>query len=65
MKTPKTTAAGILAGLGLVVSTLAQVAAQGGGGFAAAFKLEHLGQLVAAAGVISLGWFAKDSPGKP
>lgn len=65
MKTPKTILAGLLAGLGLVVSTLAQVLAQGGGGFAALLDLEHLGKLVAAAGVILLGWFAKESPGKP
>jgi hypothetical protein len=60
MKSTKTTAAGVLGGLGMLGSVLATVLSAGGGGLAALFTPGPLGQLVAGVGAILLGLFARD-----
>lgn len=60
MRSTKTSAAGILGGLGMLGSVLSQVLAAGGGGLIALLAPPHLGGVIAGVGAILVGLFARD-----
>lgn len=60
MKSRKTTVAGVLAGLGMLVSLFARVLQPEGGGLASVLAPENAGELVAALGALLVGLFARD-----